>query len=92
MIDQRVTTELVAGYFSPLPDVREMYNSKEKAFVSICLSEKDLRFTMDLYKEQIKLYKNIFQEHMKAKVEKIDKDEYLNDLKERWKNNADLLT
>jgi len=47
---------------------------------------------MDLYKEQIKLYKNIFQEHMKAKVEKIDKDEYLNDLKERWKNNADLLT
>jgi hypothetical protein len=37
MVDKRVTTELVAGYESPIHDVREMYARKEKGVVSIHL-------------------------------------------------------
>lgn len=42
MIDARVTTELVAGFESPLKDIKEMYQSSNKNVTVVTLSVYDL--------------------------------------------------
>jgi hypothetical protein len=68
MVDKRVTTELVAGYESPIHDVREMYARKEQGVVSICLSPKDLQFVLRLFKQQIQAYQQIVRVYLEQKI------------------------
>lgn len=42
MIDTRVTTELVAGYESPIKDIKEMYQNESKNIPIVTLSIHDL--------------------------------------------------